>query len=280
MLTEKTFDTGVVALHYVEGPASGFPLVLLHGATVRWQTFLPIIPLLALRYHIYAVDLHGHGLSGWTPSAYRCLDYTEDIVCFLQEKVKQPAILLGHSLGACMATQAAADAPHFAHALILEEPTPALVSATWEQDRLSVEHPINAFNVQLQAIRDLLRTEPTMSEIITLLVQQMPDASMVDLRAYAKSLSQVDPDVITHLLSNRILEGLQPKALFPRIGCPVLLIQGNLTRGGAVEDRHVAWVTSLLTDCTHIYLENVGHNVHAPQPLTFAQIVTNFIESL
>ncbi len=40
MLQEQTFDTGVVSINYVAGPAGGRALVLLHGVTGRWQTWL------------------------------------------------------------------------------------------------------------------------------------------------------------------------------------------------------------------------------------------------
>jgi len=64
MFKERTFDTGEVILNYAEGPASGPPLVLLHGFTGRWQGFLPLLPALSLRWHVYAPDYRGHGKSG------------------------------------------------------------------------------------------------------------------------------------------------------------------------------------------------------------------------
>ena len=64
MLTERTFDAGDVSLNYAEGPPAGPPLVLLHGSSLRWQHFLPVIPLLGWRWHLYALDLRGHGRSG------------------------------------------------------------------------------------------------------------------------------------------------------------------------------------------------------------------------
>ena len=48
MLRTQTFDTGTVVINYVEGPESGSPLVLLHGLSGRWQTWLPMMSSLAL----------------------------------------------------------------------------------------------------------------------------------------------------------------------------------------------------------------------------------------
>src|SRR5262249_53377431 len=128
MLTEKTFDTGTLIINYAEGPAHGVPLVLLHGGTGRWQTFLTVLPLLAMRYHIYALDLRGHGLSGRTPGAYKIVDFPKGIDIFLREQVGKPAVLLGHSLGTNVVLQVAASAPELVLALILEDPDGHLVT--------------------------------------------------------------------------------------------------------------------------------------------------------
>lgn len=59
-LQERSFHTGSVTLNFAEGPPSGPPLVLLHGINNRWQAFLPLMPALATRWHIYALDLLHH----------------------------------------------------------------------------------------------------------------------------------------------------------------------------------------------------------------------------
>ena len=64
MLTEKTFDAGEIVINFAEGEAAGPPLVMLHGSTLRWQTFGNFIPTLEQSWHIYACDLRGHGKSG------------------------------------------------------------------------------------------------------------------------------------------------------------------------------------------------------------------------
>jgi pimeloyl-ACP methyl ester carboxylesterase len=43
MLREATFDTGAVLISYGEGPPSGSPIVMLHGISGWWKTFLPVI---------------------------------------------------------------------------------------------------------------------------------------------------------------------------------------------------------------------------------------------
>src|SRR5262245_35266755 len=55
-------------LHYLDwGNANAPPLILLHGIDRVAHTFDPIAPRFASRYHVVAMDLRGHGDSGWDP---------------------------------------------------------------------------------------------------------------------------------------------------------------------------------------------------------------------
>jgi pimeloyl-ACP methyl ester carboxylesterase len=56
MITEQTFETGSVAINWGEGPRRGPPLVLLHGISMWWRTFMPVLPYLSERFHVHAVD--------------------------------------------------------------------------------------------------------------------------------------------------------------------------------------------------------------------------------
>ena len=108
MLKEQTFDAGEVTINYAEGPASGPPLVLLHGGGDRWQDFLPIMPSLVMRWHLFALDLRGHGRSGRVPGKYRPEHHVTDVVAFLEGRFTERVVLFGHSLGGGVALLVAA----------------------------------------------------------------------------------------------------------------------------------------------------------------------------
>ena len=103
MLRERPFDTGTVTLNVAEGPPSGPPLVLLHGGSARWQALAPIIPGLAERWRVHALDLRGHGRSGWTPGRYALADHAADVAAFVEHGAREPAVLFGHSHGGMVA---------------------------------------------------------------------------------------------------------------------------------------------------------------------------------
>ena len=96
--------------------------MLLHGGGGRWQDFSPILPNLVLRWHVYALDLRGHGKSGRVPAKYRPDHYVSDIKAFIERELEAPAILFGHSLGGWIALISAVELKEKVRALILGDP--------------------------------------------------------------------------------------------------------------------------------------------------------------
>ncbi len=270
MLTERAFDAGAVSLNYAEGPPSGPPLVLLHGGSGRWQGFLPVIPSLGWRWHLYAPDFRGHGRSG-RADAYRLADYARDTARFLREVVREPAVLLGWSLGANVAIQLAAETPEAVRAIMLEEPadpnSPAVL-------------PGGSVQGYCSALRDLLRAGHTRDELIAALAQTQPGTSAAALRASATALPQLDPDVLTSFIDGRVWDGYDHDALLARIGCPTLLLQADPAAGGFISDTLADHAAALLADCVLVRWPGAGHVIHAAQPQAFVQATTSFLESL
>jgi pimeloyl-ACP methyl ester carboxylesterase len=98
---EKKFAASTIEVNYAEGPDNGPPLVLIHGIGSRWASWAAVIDDFAKDWHVYAVDLRGHGDSGRTPNKYRFIDYPIEIVEFLRNVVGGPAFLVGHSARCC-----------------------------------------------------------------------------------------------------------------------------------------------------------------------------------
>ncbi|XP_016437215.2 uncharacterized protein LOC107763257 [Nicotiana tabacum] len=94
-------------IHYVvEG--EGFPVVLIHGFGASAFHWRYNIPELAKKYKVYAVDLIGFGWSEKALIDYDALVWRDQVVDFLKEIVKEPAVLVGNSLGGFTALVAAA----------------------------------------------------------------------------------------------------------------------------------------------------------------------------
>jgi pimeloyl-ACP methyl ester carboxylesterase len=272
MVTEKCFQADGVALNFAEGPPGGAPLVLLHGITGWWQDFLSIMPLLAFRYHLYALDFRGHGRSGRVPCRYRLEDYSRDTIAFLRQQVGEPAVLLGHSLGGMVAVQVAAQAPDTVRALVLEDPP--LFAVRGERLRARAYYPM------FIACRDLAQTEFSLEAWLPELARLWPEGNLVELRAWAKSLSRMDAEVLSHYVDGRLSENYYIDELLAQVGCPVLLLRGDPGIDGIITDEDARRATTLLKQCVLVSVPGVGHLIHAPQPEFFRRTVTDFLESL
>lgn len=105
------------------GDASQPPLLALHGWLDNAGSFARLAPLLAGRHHVMALELPGHGHSDHLPpgSSYHFLDYVRDVLAVADVLQFSRYSLLGHSLGAGVASLVAAARPERIERLFLIE---------------------------------------------------------------------------------------------------------------------------------------------------------------
>ena len=116
--------------HYYEGQGIGLqyyeiqnglkPLVLLHAQAVDSTSFFGVMPKLARRFHVYAVDCCGHGGSLHDASKYNIADIGNATIGFIRDVVQEPACVLGHSSGGLIAAYVASHS-ELCSALVLED---------------------------------------------------------------------------------------------------------------------------------------------------------------
>ncbi|WP_191297083.1 alpha/beta fold hydrolase [Lentzea cavernae] len=112
---QKTFrhefaDVDGLRMHYVKG-GSGSPVVLVHGWPQTWYGWWPIMPALAERHTVYALDLPGLGDSTGTPKSYDKAALARHVHALTSELGLQNASIVGHDLGAAVAFQYASQFP-------------------------------------------------------------------------------------------------------------------------------------------------------------------------
>lgn len=101
-------QASTVRLSYLEWGTAGPPLLLLHGITSSARTMWRVAPALVERgYHVYALDMPGHGESDETDD-----HRIESIAALVSAAVRaldiQGAVLIGHSWGGATALALAA----------------------------------------------------------------------------------------------------------------------------------------------------------------------------
>lgn len=110
-------------IHYLRWGEQGRPgVVMVHGgaAHAHWWSF--IAPLLVPEYRVVALDLSGHGDSGWRSEYPREL-WAEEIMAVADDAGLSEPILVGHSMGGfvCIAT-AARHGARLAGIVVLDSP--------------------------------------------------------------------------------------------------------------------------------------------------------------
>lgn len=293
ILRESTFNIGSVDIHFVEGPQSGPALVLLHGLPSRWQEFLPLLPVLSLLGHIYALDFRGQGKSGRAPGQYQSKYYVADVVEFLQRRLGEPAILFGLSAGGAVALNAAADCPELTRAVIAgDSPLDIEALVDWMTSA--------GFKTWFSALRELAGMSLPVAELSRRIADlpvavpgqdapvrygDLPDMDAIRIQQQAITLSSMDPGVLEYHAEGRageFLEGFDLDWILERITCPVLLVQANPSLGGMLTDRAVQRIQTVLPDAMHVVVETSGHDLGLDtwevSPLIRA--VTSFIQSL
>lgn len=136
-------DTSAGQMHYREqgeGPA----LVLIHQALRSSLEYRRVIPRLADRYRVIAVDLMGYGDSTMPPSPLSVPDHARYVTELLDGLGIERAVVGGHHTGANVALEVAASFPERVDALVLSGP--AVVVGDEERAQLvekmsAIEYP-------------------------------------------------------------------------------------------------------------------------------------------
>ena len=280
---EKIFQARAVSIHYAEGPANGPPLVLLHGLARDWKSFSVLLPELSGRFHVFAIDLRGHGASSRVPSGYRITDYAQDVSAFLKQVIPGGAAIFGHSLGAEVGMCAAADRDCRVSALILGDP---VISA--ENFARSMYDPLFLQMHKLMT-RGLSQKEmaagigkieiriPGFDEVLR--IGDLPGNTAPVLMEWARCTLLTDPEALAMMLDGRSFVGWDPRQLLPRVSCPTLLLQGNPELDALLTDDDAKLALGLLPNAKHIKFPLLGHALFMQQPKPVLHALTSFLKT-
>jgi len=283
MLTRKTFQGTAVSLNYMEGPPGGPALLLLHGITQRWQAFLPLMPQLTQTHHVFAPDLRGHGLSGRVPRGYRGEDYSHDILEFIDQVIAEPVIIFGHSLGGMVGVYVAACRQKPVQALVIGDswflrgnPNHSAYVEMF-QKTLALLQTTRDFQSLRRELPEMVLHSPVYGEVP---MKSFPKFDEPYLTAWARSLSQLDPDTLAMTLDGTAVENWRPEEFLRNIKCPTLLMQADPKMGGLMSDNDVKLARELLPNSMHVRMDGLGHSLHMSEAAPVLRVLANFMGSL
>ncbi|MDN7247013.1 alpha/beta fold hydrolase [Planococcus shenhongbingii] len=306
---ELQFDTGQIKLNYVAGPDNGPPLVLIPAQMGMWESYQKVMAPLSKKFQVYVVDIRGHGKSSWTPGDYSWDTVGSDMRAFLENVVKQKALIAGNSSGGIIALWCAANLPHLVSAIVLEDAPvfSAEMPRFKDQDRFvynglkklvdNIGDPENRdlatyFNGMEMPVSEtrVKRVPPQFIRYLSKKIQKFEDAHPGQpietgfpstLRLLLKSLSMFDPDFARAFVDGRFYEGIDHSAALRRLQCPILVLHADWHRYpdyglvGAMDDRDAERILELAPHACYKKI-HANHVIHAFKPKQYIAAITEF----
>jgi len=149
--TGKYAEVNGINLYY-EIHGSGRPLILLHGGLGSGEMFGAVLPQLAERHQVIAVDLQGHGRTADIDRPIDVRLMAGDIAALIDHLRLDKADVVGYSLGGGVALQTAARYPAKVRRLVM-------VSANLRPDAIYAEMRAQQGQVNAAAV-DFMKETP------------------------------------------------------------------------------------------------------------------------
>ena len=261
------------------GPPDGTPVLALHGWLDNAASFCRLAPLLR-DFHVVAVDLPGHGRSDHRPlgAAFQFLDFLPDVAAAADSLGWQRFVLLGHSMGAGIASLMPAVFPERVERSVLLEgvgPLSAPPEETVEKFRAALEAEKRMASAQQRLFPDFASAVGARARDTEL------DADAARLLVERGTVEEAEGwrftfDTRLRTPSRLRLTEEQVTAFLSSTSCPVLAVRA--TQGWPFpEDLMRARVAAI----PKIELAEVegDHHVHLTHPERVAPIIDRFLRS-
>lgn len=260
-----------MSLH-VESVGVGPPLVLLHGWGLHAGVFAPLLPSLAARHRVHAIDLPGHGHSA-TITPYTLDAVVDALVDALAPIVdaSSPLSIFGWSFGGMLAQRIAARFPQRVARLVLVCTTPRFVAgAGW---------PHGVAPQVLAQFADELRVAygPTIRRFVSLQMQNVAGAraTLAQLRIQLEARPPADAGALDDALV--ILQSADLRDAAASLAMPALVVTGDhdaLTPAGAG-----AWLATTMPNATLAPIAGAAHIPFLSHRIEFDAALERFFDA-
>ena len=289
---EGSARSAAAVVNYAEGPDNGPALVLVHGQGMQWEDYARVLPDLAQRYHVFAVDCFGHGESSHDPALYSCQAIGQAIKAFAAQEIGGPYLATGHSSGGIVAAWLAANDAEHVTGCVLEDPpvfrvTPAEMQQepgcfVWK-DGFEVTHAFlqqsevadpAVYYAQHSYLFGLFGgLQPKIAEWTAQERAANPDAHLTlawvphDWVRGLYFYDDFDVRFSETFYDGTWFDGVDQADVLGRIACPTVYLKAQTNYGedgtlfAANSDEDAARVQQLVANCETVVVES-GHDIH------------------
>jgi esterase len=270
--SHRFLETEELRLHYLEwGRADAPPMLFLHGGWLTAHTWDLTCLHLQRSYRCVALDLRGHGESGWSDAGnYSVADNAADLTQVIDRLGLGRCLVVGQSFGAIVALCHAIDTGADLAGIVVIDTGPTVdwdggaarvtdfVSA--KTRFTSVDEVIDqalAFNPRRR--RDLLETS------IRYNLRANPDGT------YSWSYDARDIDGRMSRLRTALTSMSER---LDRVTCPTLVVRGEQSDVFSPADRE--YMVGALSQAQAVTIPDAGHTVQGDNPLALAEAIELF----
>lgn len=276
------------------GDKSKKPLLCLHGYLDNAASFLPLmqVPDILEEYYIIALEWPGHGYSDHRPTGahYHFFDYVSDLLALFTQHNWSAIDIVGHSMGAMVASAFAAAFPEKVKSLTLLDAF-GFISAPEVNTTKQLRNGLLSRSKPPQARRAFTEKAAIKARMLASDLT-ICDASMLIKRAIIATTDKYDgtscdkvysklyhwrSDSRLRTLSPYRLSSKQAQQLFSDIKCPMQLIYGDKGMNMVSEGLSLFAVNEHNLTITKL---NSGHHVHMEKAAECAGLLEQFLSKI
>jgi len=252
-----------VRLHVRDTAGEGRPYLLVHGLASNARTWDGVAEhLVAAGHRVVAVDLRGHGESDAPAAGYDTLTAAADLAALIAELDLVQPVVAGQSWGGNVVFQLAADHPDTPHAI-------AAVDGGW----IHLGDVFDSWEACAAALAPPRFNGARAADLEARFRRAHPDwpdsgiaGTLANFAIAADGTARPHLDRAHHMTILHSLWEHAPRALYPRITVPVLLIPA----GGNGAAAMVAEAVEALKFARISDYPGADHDVHAQRPAEVA----------
>jgi pimeloyl-ACP methyl ester carboxylesterase len=274
--TDRTVPGDGVSLHARDWGGDGTPVVLLHGLASNARIWDGVAQRLAgAGRRVVALDQRGHGESEQPAGGYDFATVCRDLAAAVAALGLQRPVLVGHSWGANVALQYAAERAEAVAGLVLVDGG-FLGVADWpgmtrELARERLAPPRFAVPLEDWLARAGRFPAGTGGGWVRDFLRAGVD---VDDHGVARARFRFDH----HMQVVDALYDQRPAALYPLVRCPVLLCPAAEDELAAAKQDAVARALRLLPDARATWFEDTMHDIPLQRPAELAAELARFVK--
>ena len=260
------------------------PILLLHGFGASIGHWRKNLAVLSEEHTVYALDLLGFGASEKAIAPYNADLWAEQVYEFWQTFIREPAILIGNSIGSLVALTTAASRPEMVRAVAaISLPDPAAQSEAIHPRLLPLVETLQniiASPAILRPLFYLLRKPKTIRRWVKLAYAD-PDSVTDELVALLAGPPSDRGSARAFCILFRAMGssklGPSVKAILPALEIPILLIWGQQDRLIPASVAKPQTLIEYNSRLKFVELENAGHCPHDECPNLVNQLILDWI---